>query len=1330
MAYTFFMAAVLLGGAPDAAASPSPTEFAALFSEGAVDRRRMEDDVAREIASAAGAPTFLRAREGRFLDPAGRPVPGRLRVLWCHQGEPEQRPLLADPPTIAALREHLDRGGGLLLTGAAASWLPALGLGAVGTAPLTFGNDRAQFGLIPEAPGHRLFAGIDLDRGVAWFDNAAFPTFADFEASGGAQGKGILLARNPGGPPTPLLEIPAGKGRAIALAWRFSPLIDSAPRTYRQNAVRLTANLLAYLARPEGWRKPEEAEAGAPPGIPENSWRSLELAIEDLRRTFGDRYPKGSAFLDRLAALRKVHDAALKGGAPGDPAAAIGSIRAALEALRAEALLANPLLDFDRLLVVKRSLANLGLPTNYQSNSSLPRTGIDNEIAVLSPVRPGGRLATVWRPEGGRFAGDVDLAFDADRILFSMPGASGRWGVHEMAFDGSPPRELPLIREPDVDSYDACYLPDGRIVFTSTACFTGVPCVGGADHVTNLYLREADGRIRRLTVDQDHDWCPTVLNDGRALYLRWEYADTPHAFSRILFAMNPDGTGQMEYYGSGSYWPGSLFFARPIPGDPSKVVAIAGGHHELPRMGDLVILDPARGRFEADGAVQRIPGRGRRVEPAMLDLPIAQTWPKFLHPWPLSDSCFLVSAQPAAGAPWGIYLVDVFDNVLLLREEPGYALLEPIPVRKTARPPVIPDRIDPGKDADVLIADVYSGDAMRGVPRGTVRSLRIISYEFAYQGVGAEPDSVGMDGPWDPKRILGTVPVREDGSARFRAPPYVPIAVQPLDAEGKAVQLMRSWFTAMPGETVACAGCHEGQSTTPLVRKTLAARAPPEEIRPWHGPPRGLDFRREIQPILDARCLGCHDGRAGPLGPGIPDLTDSEPAPLQKNDLTINLRARFTRSYYALRRLVRTPTKESDLHVLPPYDLHADTTRLVQMLARGHGGVRLDAEEWDRIITWIDVNAPAHGTWVDICGESRVLHQAERRRAMDRLYTGREGNGETVLPRRKATAPPVRAEPAPTPASSPAAADVLALPGWPFDAAEAARRQRGDGLPASRTVEIGEGLAIELVRIPAGEFLLGQADGLPDERPVRPVAIRRPFWMGRTEITNEQYARFDPAHRSRIENGDFIQFSPGERGWPLSRPKQPVVRVSWIRAGAFCRWLSARTGLRFDLPTEAQWEHACRAGTATPLWYGVADADFTAFANVSDASHQGIDPFSWDGRVLAIPPWRPADARFDDGARVSALAGSYRPNPWGLHDIHGNVAEWTRSAYRPYPYDEDDGRNDGRPEGKKVVRGGSWYDPPGRCRSAFRQAYRAEQPVFDVGFRVVLEDPPPETAVR
>ena len=165
--------------------------------------------------------------------------------------------------------------------------------------------------------------------------------------------------------------------------------------------------------------------------------------------------------------------------------------------------------------------------------------------------------------------------------------------------------------EPDADNYDACYLPNGRILFCSTRCFQGVPCVGGGNTVANLFLMDADGgNTRQLCFDQDHNWCPTVLNNGRVLYSRWEYSDAPHYFTRLLFHMNPDGTGQMEYYASNSMWPNSMFYARPIPNHPTKIVAVISGHHGVPRMGELLMFDPARGRREATGVVQRIPGYG------------------------------------------------------------------------------------------------------------------------------------------------------------------------------------------------------------------------------------------------------------------------------------------------------------------------------------------------------------------------------------------------------------------------------------------------------------------------------------------------------------------------------------------------------------------------------------------------------------------------------------------------------------------------------------------------------------------------------------------------
>jgi formylglycine-generating enzyme required for sulfatase activity len=187
------------------------------------------------------------------------------------------------------------------------------------------------------------------------------------------------------------------------------------------------------------------------------------------------------------------------------------------------------------------------------------------------------------------------------------------------------------------------------------------------------------------------------------------------------------------------------------------------------------------------------------------------------------------------------------------------------------------------------------------------------------------------------------------------------------------------------------------------------------------------------------------------------------------------------------------------------------------------------------------------------------------------------------------------------------------------------------------------------------------------------------------------------------------------------------VRVSWNEAIAFCDWLSERTGHRFDLPTEAQWEYACRAGAESPMWYGDVDTDFSRVANLGDAK---LSEFALDTYIrvhLVNNPnqyddWIPKDARYNDGGFVSTAVGSYQPNAWGLYDVHGNAWEWTRSTLRSYPYKEADGRNKRCQNGKRVVRGGSWYDRPYRCRSGFRLSYFPYQRVFNVGFRPVMEE--------
>jgi cytochrome c553 len=215
--------------------------------------------------------------------------------------------------------------------------------------------------------------------------------------------------------------------------------------------------------------------------------------------------------------------------------------------------------------------------------------------------------------------------------------------------------------------------------------------------------------------------------------------------------------------------------------------------------------------------------------------------------------------------------VEVFDkHGFLIKEIPDYALLEPIPLRAVKRPPAIPSKVDLARrDAQVYLADIYAGPGLAGIPRGTVKQLRLFTYHFAYHGMGGQNNRVGLDGPWDIKRVLGTVPVQADGSALFSVPANTPISIQPLDAEGKALQLMRSWLTAMPGETLSCVGCHERQNSGPPAKATLASQKAPDAIKPWYGPTRGFAFSREVQPVLDHYCVSCHDG-----GPNktIPDF--------------------------------------------------------------------------------------------------------------------------------------------------------------------------------------------------------------------------------------------------------------------------------------------------------------------------------------------------------------------------------------------------------------------------------------------------------------------------
>ncbi|MHC4503854.1 MAG: HzsA-related protein, partial [Planctomycetota bacterium] len=748
-----------------------------------------------------------------------------------------------------------------------------------------------------------------------------------------------------------------------------------------------------------------------------NNFESLRLAIEDLTRTFGSRYPDGQRYLARL---RKLEKAVKEGSAPLEPLAI------EFDKLFKEALVANPLIDFDKLLFVDSN--NAMTPRNWLSLDTVGGTTRKGGVAlkVLSPVAPDGTVSTLFVPPKGRNLIAIDLHWDAERLLYTASGLTSR--DHQLFEVDLPPkkdpstglpvvREIETIREKDVRNYDACYCPDDSIIFVSTATMNGVPCIRGGSPIGNLYRRKTDGTVERLTNDQDHDWHPTILPDGRVMYLRWDYTDTPHAYNRVMFSMYPDGTGQAAMYGSNSYWPNSTFYPKPVPGSTTKFVGSVVGHHSG-TIGGMFLFDTARGRFETDGVVQQIPGYKKEVFARIAD-GLGYRDPKITSSHPLSDKYFLAACWPSSnlnGKRQGIYLMDVFDNGLQLCSIKGRVLLEPTPWKKRRRPPIIPDRTQPGSATGVVVlSNVYSGEGTKGVPRGTIKRLRVFSYNFAMRRMGGQSDRVGLDGPWDVRVILGTVPVEDDGSANFRVPAMTPIAVQPLDEEGKAVQLMRSWFICRPGEVRSCVGCHEGQSSTPVLQPVKAALRKPLDIEPWYGPARGFGFNREVQPALDKYCVGCHNAktnRKGSDGRKIADLTlkpdvavsghgefrkrktppktlvEQIEEPLLQRDKVAKSKGKayggchFPPAYLHLFRFARSATLESDLHLLTPYDYHADQTKLVQMLKKGHHGVRLDKEAWDRIVTWIDLNTPGHGSWKEITNPQFPKDYGARRAAL------------------------------------------------------------------------------------------------------------------------------------------------------------------------------------------------------------------------------------------------------------------------------------------------------------------------------------------------------------
>ena len=345
---------------------------------------------------------------------------------------------------------------------------------------------------------------------------------------------------------------------------------------------------------------------------------------------------------------------------------------------------------------------------------------------------------------------------------------------------------------------------------------------------------------------------------------------------------------------------------------------------------------------------------------------------------------------------------------MLHREAPG--CFQALPLAARATPPVIPDRTDPHcENGTVYVSDVYQGDAMKGVPRGAVKTLRIVeapakpTYPPAGIGDWTAPGDTHSHHPtaanwnhYNTKRILGTVPVEADGSARFEIPARRFVYFQLLDGNGMMIQSMRSGTSVLPGEVAGCVGCHADRSVPPADAKSLALSQPPRVIAPWYGPARDFNYAAEVQPVLDRHCVGCHDYGKKAANKAL--LCGDEGLVFNASYVALMARspALWTLPAAGEKKPLISTVGSGPLPVVPAYAWGSPRSRLVDMLRAGHHDVKLTTEEMDRIVTWIDLNAPyypvsedyyTNNTW----GRSPLDH-AQLQRLGALLLTAPGGN--------------------------------------------------------------------------------------------------------------------------------------------------------------------------------------------------------------------------------------------------------------------------------------------------------------------------------------------------
>jgi hypothetical protein len=535
---------------------------------------------------------------------------------------------------------------------------------------------------------------------------------------------------------------------------------------------------------------------------------------------------------------------------------------------------------------------------------------------------------------------DPAVHYDAQKILFSYrKGGSPYYHLYEMDVAGSHLRQL---TDGPYDDLEPCYLPDDSIVFISSRCKRWVNC--WLTKVAVLHRCDADGsHIRELSGNIEQDNTPWPLPDGRLLYLRWEYVDRSQLDYHHLWTANPDGTGQMVYYGNLS--PGMVMIdAKPIPGSDKIVAIFSPGHGRREHEGAVTVVDPSKGPDD-------------RISASRITADVT-----YRDPWAFSGDLFLAAQGTrlvlldASHHAKEVYRLGAAESAT------GVLCQEPRPLLSRPRERLIPDRTNLQRSrGTLLLQDVYQGRNMAGVRRGEIKKLLVLEAlpkPINYTG-GMDPITYG--GSFTLERVLGTVPVQPDGSAAMEVPALRALFFVALDENDLAIKRMQSFVVVQPGEVTGCVGCHEQRTQTFLPQGHTSATAhAPSQIQPIPDCPAVFDFPRDIQPIIDTLCTDCHGyektERGGPYA--------------GKTILTGDRGPMFSHAYFSMTvRHLFSDNRNQPKSNYPPRALGSSASRILAMLDGSHYGVQADAHQRAMLRLWIEVGAPYPGTYAALgCG--------------------------------------------------------------------------------------------------------------------------------------------------------------------------------------------------------------------------------------------------------------------------------------------------------------------------------------------------------------------------